>query len=758
MSTDIDATTRRAETTRRRRTRRPRGRGARGRRPVPPASSPPRPTTPCSGGPSCCSWSTGAASRAGSPVDLHGDATMISGASGVGKSTVLDAYTALMMPSDTKFNGASNDAVAGRARGAGQRNLLSYLRGAVDVVDDPRTGRPVEQLLRGQRSDTWGAVAMTFVNDQQRRFTALRTYYVPRRATRSGEVQMQLATLDAPVDLGEPRGRRPRPLPRQHAEEALPRRPGAPHVRRVRRDPLRPAGHRGQRRRREGAAAAGPDPGAATRCAASTSSTRRWCSSGRPPSPPPTARSSTSTTSSRPTRRCGPRSRSRSCWRRSPSCTSARVAALARTEELDSFGVTATGTPRSGTGCCAPTPGCSAPRWRPTARSGSGWPTSSRPAAAPSACSTPTSRRPRRSTGRPAERAWSGSPATSSGSGWSARSGSAAATCSWTGWPRCWTSGPGPDGPRGRRWTPGRRSPRWWPGRSAGSPSSPREAAGAGCRARRRHGLALPAAGPAHRARGRAAVAGGTGRAGPRAPARPAQRGRPRERAVAGGAALRRGAHRRGARGVPLAAGDRDGAGRERAGHARAARPARRLLGRDRLGAAARPALLRGSRARPRRPDDAGRDTVAGKLLFQDSPFRGWVQRAPGRALAQRALRRVRGRARRRRLPRHPGGTDAVGPPRVARPRRPALHHRLQQRRRGRRDRARSSRRSRRRSPVWTVASSRWRPPRGCSSCAGRRTTRSAATGTTTSTWRPATAGSRTSSGVATRSSAPTTG
>ena len=94
-------------------------------------------------------------------VPLRGDATMISGASGAGKSTILDAYTALMMPSDTKFNGASNDAVAGRARGAGQRNLLSYLRGAVDVVDDPRTGRPVEKLLRGKGSDTWGAIAMT---------------------------------------------------------------------------------------------------------------------------------------------------------------------------------------------------------------------------------------------------------------------------------------------------------------------------------------------------------------------------------------------------------------------------------------------------------------------------------------------------------------------------------------------------------------------------------------------------------------------
>ncbi|KRB73372.1 hypothetical protein ASE01_20870 [Nocardioides sp. Root190] len=134
-------------------------------------------------------------------VPLAGDSTMISGASGVGKSTILDAYTALMMSSDTKFNGASNDAVAGRARSIGQRNLLSYLRGAVDVVDDPKTGRPVEKLLRGKGADTWGAVAMTFVSDQGGRFTALRTYYVPRRATRSSDVQMQMWTHEGTLPL-----------------------------------------------------------------------------------------------------------------------------------------------------------------------------------------------------------------------------------------------------------------------------------------------------------------------------------------------------------------------------------------------------------------------------------------------------------------------------------------------------------------------------------------------------------------------------
>jgi uncharacterized protein YPO0396 len=130
-------------------------------------------------------------------------ATLLSGASGTGKSTLLDAYLALMMPSDTPFNGASNDATAGRARGTDQRNLLTYLRGKIDTSREAGTGELTDQVLRGIDSATWGAVAMTFVDDNGRRFTALRAYFVPRGATRSSEITMKMATIDGRLDLRE---------------------------------------------------------------------------------------------------------------------------------------------------------------------------------------------------------------------------------------------------------------------------------------------------------------------------------------------------------------------------------------------------------------------------------------------------------------------------------------------------------------------------------------------------------------------------
>ena len=49
-------------------------------------------------------------------VDFDPRANLITGASGTGKSTTLDAYIAVMMNTTTAFNGASNDATTGRAR------------------------------------------------------------------------------------------------------------------------------------------------------------------------------------------------------------------------------------------------------------------------------------------------------------------------------------------------------------------------------------------------------------------------------------------------------------------------------------------------------------------------------------------------------------------------------------------------------------------------------------------------------------------
>ncbi|MEO6199992.1 MAG: SbcC/MukB-like Walker B domain-containing protein [Cryobacterium sp.] len=128
-------------------------------------------------------------------------ATLISGASGTGKSSLLDAYLALMMPSDTPFNGASNDAGSGRARSVDQRNLMTYIKGKTDSNREAGTGEMQDQVLRGADASTWGAVSMTFVDDNQRRFTVLRAYFVPRGGSRFADITMKMATTDGRLDL-----------------------------------------------------------------------------------------------------------------------------------------------------------------------------------------------------------------------------------------------------------------------------------------------------------------------------------------------------------------------------------------------------------------------------------------------------------------------------------------------------------------------------------------------------------------------------
>ncbi|MFF1876525.1 ATP-binding protein [Leifsonia sp. NPDC058230] len=129
------------------------------------------------------------------------EVTLFSGQSGAGKSTFMDGYIALMMPPNVPFNGASNDSGGGRARSADQRNLLSYLRGKLDDTLDE--GEVVDDVMRGQGEPTWGAVAMTFVSDAGERFTAMRAYFVPARASRTAEISMRMMVINDAFDLRE---------------------------------------------------------------------------------------------------------------------------------------------------------------------------------------------------------------------------------------------------------------------------------------------------------------------------------------------------------------------------------------------------------------------------------------------------------------------------------------------------------------------------------------------------------------------------
>ncbi|OKH81595.1 hypothetical protein EB73_27870 [Mycobacterium sp. SWH-M3] len=139
-------------------------------------------------------------------VEVSTTSTLISGATGTGKSTLLDAYIALLMPSRIPFNGASNDNVSGRARGGDQRNVLRYMRGKID--DNRVDGSSVltDQVLRGRTTPTWSAIAATWRTDNDQRFTALRLYYALPSAARFDDITKRLATIDGEFDLSEVAG------------------------------------------------------------------------------------------------------------------------------------------------------------------------------------------------------------------------------------------------------------------------------------------------------------------------------------------------------------------------------------------------------------------------------------------------------------------------------------------------------------------------------------------------------------------------
>lgn len=139
-------------------------------------------------------------------IPLDARTTLLTGESGTGKSTLLDAYIALMMPSTTTFNRASNDSASGRPRGENQRNVLSYARGKIDTDRDGEVGRKRDKTLRGNDgAPVWSAVAMTWRNGDGRRVTAMRVYHAPAEVVRYGDMpqpRMILAESEPGAESG----------------------------------------------------------------------------------------------------------------------------------------------------------------------------------------------------------------------------------------------------------------------------------------------------------------------------------------------------------------------------------------------------------------------------------------------------------------------------------------------------------------------------------------------------------------------------
>lgn len=121
---------------------------------------------------------------------LDPESTLFSGATGAGKSTILDTYTCLMHP-NKPLNSASNEAGA-KTRGEGIRTPLTYVRGVYDHAERA-DGTMGPLTLRSGDKDTWSAIALVFASTTGARLTLLRLFYAPREATRVGDMQARFA-------------------------------------------------------------------------------------------------------------------------------------------------------------------------------------------------------------------------------------------------------------------------------------------------------------------------------------------------------------------------------------------------------------------------------------------------------------------------------------------------------------------------------------------------------------------------------------
>ncbi|MCJ7859491.1 ATP-binding protein [Corynebacterium kalidii] len=124
---------------------------------------------------------------------------LVTGASGSGKSTIIDAVAAVLVPPEKlDFNAAGQAGGAGGSgRGSG-RTLVSYIRGAWRRGEDPESGGITSTFLRP--GATWSAVALTYSSGSAS-VTLTAFYYLKSGETSQAGVRRLYGVHEEDVEL-----------------------------------------------------------------------------------------------------------------------------------------------------------------------------------------------------------------------------------------------------------------------------------------------------------------------------------------------------------------------------------------------------------------------------------------------------------------------------------------------------------------------------------------------------------------------------
>ncbi|MBN0624060.1 ATP-binding protein, partial [Pseudomonas aeruginosa] len=120
------------------------------------------------------------------------------GRSVAGKSTLLDAFSALLVPPRwIDFNAAAREA----DRSGRDRNLVTYVRGAWAEQKDGESGEIATRYLRS--GTTWSALALTYQNALGQSVVLVQVFWLRGNANGSTDVKRHYLVLERAFDLRE---------------------------------------------------------------------------------------------------------------------------------------------------------------------------------------------------------------------------------------------------------------------------------------------------------------------------------------------------------------------------------------------------------------------------------------------------------------------------------------------------------------------------------------------------------------------------